>query len=295
MGACLGTAGLLMQGLVRNPLASPDVIGITGGASLAAVSFLALGGGAHWQRQRALSARNVLPFTVQASAGTLPGLVTATGEVDAVERVNVSPKRQGVIQALYVDEGMTVRAGQPLAVMDSSDLQDRFRLGEGYSMDLRIATVLRGLGLSDGPTGLTMTQVQMKGSERTAVVSGDPHVVDTLDVDGHQVTLRRHVRAFFQGNRFLLTPLVQHVIGHVGTGDRVVDLYAGTGLFSVSAAVLRGARYDVRIAESAQAALQPSILGGLDAVITDLRMPGQDGITPASTPRCPRRFSGRPR
>ena len=29
-----------------------------------------------------------------------------------------------------------------------SDLQDRFRLGDGYSMDLRIATVMRGLGFS---------------------------------------------------------------------------------------------------------------------------------------------------
>src|SRR4029434_10823146 len=29
-----------------------------------------------------------------------------------------------------------------------SELQDRFRLDEGYSMDLRIATVLRGLGFS---------------------------------------------------------------------------------------------------------------------------------------------------
>ncbi|RUA22568.1 hypothetical protein DSL92_05080 [Billgrantia gudaonensis] len=46
VGGCLGVAGLLLQGLVRNPLASPDVIGITGGASLAAVSFLALGGAA---------------------------------------------------------------------------------------------------------------------------------------------------------------------------------------------------------------------------------------------------------
>lgn len=43
VGACLGVAGLLLQGLVRNPLASPDVIGITGGASLAAVLFLSLG------------------------------------------------------------------------------------------------------------------------------------------------------------------------------------------------------------------------------------------------------------
>ena len=40
VGAALGSAGLILQGLVRNPLASPDVIGITSGASAAAVLFL---------------------------------------------------------------------------------------------------------------------------------------------------------------------------------------------------------------------------------------------------------------
>ena len=44
------------------------------------------------------------------------------------------------------------------------------------------------------------------------------------------------------------------------------------------AAVLRRARYEVRTADSVPAALQPGKLGGLDAVITDLRMPGQDGL-----------------
>ncbi|GGY09442.1 iron ABC transporter permease [Litchfieldella qijiaojingensis] len=44
VGASLAVAGLILQGLVRNPLASPDVIGITGGASVAAVLFLILGG-----------------------------------------------------------------------------------------------------------------------------------------------------------------------------------------------------------------------------------------------------------
>jgi HlyD family secretion protein len=92
-----------------------------------AVLAVALAGGAHWQRQHALRARNVLPFTVQASSGTLPGLVTATGEVDAVERVNVSPKRQGVLQQLYVDEGDRVKQGQPLARMDDGDLRDRIQ------------------------------------------------------------------------------------------------------------------------------------------------------------------------
>lgn len=44
VGSALGSAGLILQGLVRNPLASPDVIGITSGASAAAVLFLWLGG-----------------------------------------------------------------------------------------------------------------------------------------------------------------------------------------------------------------------------------------------------------
>lgn len=44
VGGALGSAGLILQGLARNPLASPDVIGITSGASAAAVLFLWLGG-----------------------------------------------------------------------------------------------------------------------------------------------------------------------------------------------------------------------------------------------------------
>ncbi|GIO13132.1 putative siderophore transport system permease protein YfhA [Cohnella xylanilytica] len=41
VGAALAAAGALLQGVIRNPLASPDTIGITGGASAAAVFFLA--------------------------------------------------------------------------------------------------------------------------------------------------------------------------------------------------------------------------------------------------------------
>ncbi|TYR80052.1 iron ABC transporter permease [Priestia megaterium] len=41
-GVCLATAGAILQGLVRNPLASPDLIGLTGGASVGVVLFLAL-------------------------------------------------------------------------------------------------------------------------------------------------------------------------------------------------------------------------------------------------------------
>jgi HlyD family secretion protein len=78
-----------------------------------------------WQRQRMQAGRNLAPFTVVAREGSLPGVITTSGELDAVQRVNVSPKRQGVLQELLVDEGDTVRKGQPLAVMDDGDLRDR--------------------------------------------------------------------------------------------------------------------------------------------------------------------------
>jgi HlyD family secretion protein len=67
----------------------------------------------------------VAPYTVLARSGELPGVVTATGELDAVERVNVSPKRQGLIEELFVDEGDLVKAGQAVARMDAGDLRDR--------------------------------------------------------------------------------------------------------------------------------------------------------------------------
>ncbi|MFZ5945910.1 MAG: FecCD family ABC transporter permease [Bacillota bacterium] len=42
VGSSLALSGAILQGIIRNPLASPDIIGITGGASLGAVSFLAM-------------------------------------------------------------------------------------------------------------------------------------------------------------------------------------------------------------------------------------------------------------
>ena len=47
VGACLAAAGAITQSVARNPLASPDVLGVTSGASLGAVSVLVIGGGGH--------------------------------------------------------------------------------------------------------------------------------------------------------------------------------------------------------------------------------------------------------
>lgn len=45
IGAALGVSGAILQGVIRNPLASPDIIGITNGAAFAATAFIVYLGG----------------------------------------------------------------------------------------------------------------------------------------------------------------------------------------------------------------------------------------------------------
>ena len=103
------------------------------GVGVSAVLLVSVG---LWQRQQASRSRNLAAYTVVARQAVLPGVVTATGELDAVERVNVSPMRQGIVRALLVEEGDRVRTGQPLAVMDDGDLRDRI---EEYQASLASA------------------------------------------------------------------------------------------------------------------------------------------------------------
>jgi 23S rRNA (uracil-5-)-methyltransferase RumA len=105
-------------------------------------------------------------------------------------------------------------------------------------VDPRSLTALAPL---PGVTGLSMS-VMDRGPAAFHVISGDPHVTDTLTVDGHTIVLKRHVLAFFQGNRYLVADLAAHVIDAIEKDAQVIDLYAGAGLFAVAAAAGRGAR-----------------------------------------------------
>ncbi len=112
----------------------------------------------------------------------------------------------------------------------------------------------RGLdALAEGLTGLSVsTAVPRSGDDDDRlspaggiVIAGDPAVVDHVAVsrsDGGatvDLALRHDVRSFFQGNRFLLAPLVQHVLDAVLDGP-ALDLYAGTGLFGLALAAAAG-------------------------------------------------------
>ena len=88
--------------------------------------------------------------------------------------------------------------------------------------------------------GLTGLSAQLTDRPGVVQISGTPVVTDSLQVaddPAHVLSLSREVRAFFQGNRFLIESLVRHVAQLVPRGP-LIDLYAGVGLFGLSLATV---------------------------------------------------------
>lgn len=74
-----------------------------------------------------------------------------------------------------------------------------------------------------------LTGFGVRAGRKLQWLHGAPHV--QAQVLG--VGLQAHVLSFFQANRFLLEPLAATVRGLVPESGRVIDLYAGVGLFAL--------------------------------------------------------------
>jgi len=66
---------------------------------------------------------NINKQTVLVQSQDLTVQIKANGIVQAVRKINLSPKREGRIDRLYVDEGAQVKQGQLIARMDSEQFQ----------------------------------------------------------------------------------------------------------------------------------------------------------------------------
>jgi tRNA/tmRNA/rRNA uracil-C5-methylase (TrmA/RlmC/RlmD family) len=133
--------------------------------------------------------------------------------------------------------------------------------GRAIHVELRDGRSADRLAAGSARSDLTGLSWSVPSDAGTHVVSGTPYVIDGLDIrplgggeppsrgfgepgptsknEGRPIRIRRHVRAFFQSNRYLLSELVQHVLALVPDGGPVIDLYAGVGLFAVSLACTR--------------------------------------------------------
>ena len=85
------------------------------------------GSGLIWRFGPGRSNRDLTPYTVEARQGSLPGVISASGELEAERSVNVSPNKQGRLEQLFVEEGDQVRKGDVVARMDNNDYLDRLQ------------------------------------------------------------------------------------------------------------------------------------------------------------------------
>lgn len=114
----------------HNPL--PWIFGIMGGGIIivAIASYVMM--------NRSNTPTVIDQYTVPITQQTLNLEIRASGTVEPIQSVNISPKNAGKIVKLLVDQGAIVKKGQPIAVMDNQELyvqgiQAEARLRESQS------------------------------------------------------------------------------------------------------------------------------------------------------------------
>jgi len=150
-GALLGIAGALMQVLLRNPLADPYVLGVSGGASVGALLAFLVGASTYWLQLSAFTGAlfsTLLVFSLARGSGNwnttrllLTGVVLAAGWgalISFLLAVSPSQQLQGMLfwlmgdlsyakptgTALLVLIGVTaVALASPLNIMASGELR----------------------------------------------------------------------------------------------------------------------------------------------------------------------------
>ncbi|MCU0569163.1 MAG: efflux RND transporter periplasmic adaptor subunit [Oculatellaceae cyanobacterium Prado106] len=125
-------------GKVRNP--TPWLIG------LISAGILGVGGVTYWTIQNSARVPDIAEMTVPVEAQPLQVRITASGTVQPIQSVNISPKNAGIVAELFVEQGDRVRQGQIMARMENQEieaqlLQARARVAQA---EARLAEVQSG-------------------------------------------------------------------------------------------------------------------------------------------------------
>lgn len=161
---------LPLIGKVRRPL--PWLLGLAAAGLLAAgiVTALVL-------RNRAPE-YDVAALTVPVAEKALTVRITASGNVQPVQTVNLSPKTSGLLQELYVEQGDQVSQGQVIARMNSDELQAQLRQNQAAAAEAaaQLQEVLRGsrpAEIGQAQSAVTAAQAQVRDAEARLSLAQD--------------------------------------------------------------------------------------------------------------------------
>ncbi|SEM43105.1 iron ABC transporter permease [Nonomuraea pusilla] len=108
-GACLAVAGGAVQAVIRNPLAEPSLLGVTGGAAIGAVSVITLVSAApHWMIPAAASLGGLLALLLVIAVARRKGTLDPTRVV--LVGIGLAAATSAVVQVLALRSTMTIGA-----------------------------------------------------------------------------------------------------------------------------------------------------------------------------------------
>ena len=150
---------------------------------------------------------------------------------DLVTCLQLSPAMNAAQRALAGALARRPDWARHVSDIDLAEAPDGAQLVASLETDLAPPAAAALGALADDVPALTGLGVVagVDRARRFMPLRGEPWIEATVQ----GVSLRAHVRSFFQGNRFLLDDLVAAVSRLTPAGGPVLDLYAGVGLFAL--------------------------------------------------------------
>jgi len=149
---------------------------------------------------------------------------------------DAAPTRQLLAETHAAIDALAAALGSVLDELRGIDLaENREATERGLHLELGPETDTSRLGAVE-VEGVTSLSWSNAGSPRIRIGRGDGRVTDRFTSGDRSWAVSRTTQAFFQGNRYLLAPLVSHVVTRLERGGPITELYAGAGLFSIAAA-----------------------------------------------------------
>jgi HlyD family secretion protein len=113
---------------------------------------------------------DVEALTVPVESSALTVRISASGTVEPIQTVNLSPKNAGILERLLVEQGDSVAAGQLIAQMESDDVAAQIRQNQAAvaEAEARLAEVQRGnvpAVLAQGDAAVVATEAAVRDAE----------------------------------------------------------------------------------------------------------------------------------
>ena len=121
---------------------------------------------------------DVAELTAPVEAEAVTVRITASGNVEPIQTVNLSPKNAGILDELYVEQGDRVEAGQIIARMDSDDLEAQRRqiladLAEAESLLRDVQDGVDPEEIAQAAMNLTATNAQIQDDQARLDLAND--------------------------------------------------------------------------------------------------------------------------